>query len=164
MVSTNKVIKKNLKKMVPVLIKGCVLGGFGWISGKLNLFSGKLNIYHFGKILLLKIEGWNFIIVYMVSTNNVFKKNLKKMISGLGFGGIWETSGKLNLLFEKLNLYHFGKILLLKIDGWNSIIAYIVSTNNFFKNNFENDDLRHNLGVGFGEVRVDFWKIEPFLW
>ena len=130
-------------------------------SSLLLLNYGKFILYHSGKILLLKIHGWNSNIVYMVSTNNVYKSNFEK--NGTR-PNLWLVFGGLHGNFGKLNLYHFGKILLLKIDGWNSIIAYIVSTNNFFKNNFENDDLRHSLGVGFGEVWVDFWKIEPFLW
>ena len=58
----------------------------------------------------------------MVSINNVYKSNFEKNGPrpnlGLGFGG-------LHGIFGKLNLYHFGKILLLTIEVRNSFIVYM---------------------------------------
>ena len=53
-----KFVKQNLEKHAPRPNLGLGFGGFHGIFGKLNL-------YHFGKILLLKIEGWNWSTMYM---------------------------------------------------------------------------------------------------
>ena len=44
-----------------------------------------------------------------------FKEAGSRPNLGVGFGGVLGIS-------EKLNLYYFSKILLLKIEGWNSNI------------------------------------------